>query len=409
MLSQQGIQQHLGTLGRSSLISDDKGLKIKGAAATNTLDDERGYSKIVQSRASYIYGVPAKGSINAIIKDNPRERLYVRPLAWTRVHLELLNVAFVEINEPTGIKANRNEGRRLGSGGGTEEQSPNEKGHCILDTTTKTRVARMSEFGSISNLGQKKIIRVMLAAFGIVPAYQPQTKHTIQDADLKGEEQEIAAIKSDGFFSPDGSPIKRDSFVLPNGTFIANDFAEVEFRFGKDIVSNGSMHPDGIFEQKSTGTYVAYVNFITTYYQRERYVARRSITRKNNRGLRGGGPRQRSITPQVAWEDPYIAGILVALAQEQRRRRVPVVEDIEEGTGQRVHAICTKGSGGCRLFVYTALIPDRFLDKLERPSEVCGNTGVIIRYFSMNFAQPLEAVDRLWLYWRNLGLISQDS
>ncbi|KAG6014794.1 hypothetical protein E4U43_006121 [Claviceps pusilla] len=90
------------------------------------------------------------------------------------------------------------------------------------------------------------------------------------------------------------------------------------------------------------------------------------------------------IIRRARCEDPYIAGILIALAQEQRRRGVAVVEDGEEhDAGQRVHAIGYQASDNAEVFIYTALIPDGFLN------------------------EPVEAADFLLLYWKTVGLVHE--
>ncbi|KAG5926974.1 hypothetical protein E4U42_002752 [Claviceps africana] len=343
-----------------------------------TLDEERGCSGHAQPRASYLIKKPVEGSVNAIILKNCRQRLFKSPIAWTTVHLDFLNIGFDRIDKPPqdGIVA-------VTEGGPREKrnipwQKPNRSYRlwCASEMIAK--------WPSLNFENQKRELREMLGHCGIDVADDYRTEPKIKDKDTgrRGEET-INAITHHGFNYID----KRTRTMA---------MARVGFQFGKKILRKGSVRPDGIFEQASTGTLIAYVNFSSVSVQREN--PSRSKGRTRNRS-------QRSTPPSKTHEDPYIAGILIALAQEQRRRQIPIV-DGEGGAGQRVHAIGAYERSTAELYIYTAVIYDGFLDKLERPYEFCESSRVSIQYFPLDFSQqPKEAADYLWLYWRSLGLV----
>ncbi|GAO18441.1 hypothetical protein UVI_02042450 [Ustilaginoidea virens] len=81
------------------------------------------------------------------------------------------------------------------------------------------------------------------------------------------------------------------------------------------------------------------------------------------------------LQPAVETEDPYIAGILIALAQEQRQAR-------GRASAERVRAIALPylKHFSTKAYFYTACIPKAFLDRLERPWEAGECDEVTVRY-----------------------------
>ncbi|KAG6011087.1 hypothetical protein E4U43_008510 [Claviceps pusilla] len=325
--------------------------------------------------SAHKFGQPANGSINAIIHQNCSQRLFVPPIAWTTAHLDFLNIGFDRLDEQPQTKAKQSESLQVGIATAEQSQSDNERLWLY-----------MQNLDGICAQSRKHIIREFLEPFGIEIAEQPRTESTPQVQDPEEEQGKIFAIQDNGFFFRVGGP----------GDYAA---ARVGFQFGKKIMSRASVRPDGIFKQKSTGRYIAYVQFDTISLRRKHHILFRNKKQSTKR-------QAQSILPSEMGEDPYIAGILVALAQEQRRRRVALVGDTEHSPGQMVHAIGVKQRVPGKLYIYTALIPDVFLDKLESPSEFCESPRVSIKYFLLDFTQPVQAANYLWLYWKEVGMIS---
>ncbi|KAK2593599.1 hypothetical protein QQS21_008687 [Conoideocrella luteorostrata] len=225
----------------------------------------------------------------------------------------------------------------------------------------------------------------MLAAFGVLPMQQSKIWKYIP---RNKEEEKSSAIRHDGL-----RLFHRKTGVLRE--------AKVDFRFGKRTVPGASVRPDGIFDtEQQRWPYVAYVNFETVSRQRDQYVfgAQNVEGRANVVILARGKKKLQAMEPATAWEDPYIAGILVALAQEQREqqrhagRRADGADADVDGS-QTVYAIGVPGGTAVELYLYAAVIPAEFLDKFEMPSEASECGGVVIRYYTVNLTEEKTAAD----------------
>ncbi|KAG8415643.1 hypothetical protein J3458_009472 [Metarhizium acridum] len=168
---------------------------------------------------------------------------------------------------------------------------------------------------------------------------------------------------------------------------------KVEFQFGDKTVNQ--LRPDGIFETNSGGPQlVAYANFET-------------ISTFRKRHSRGRARKLLMIQPAEACEDLYIIGILIGLAQLQRRRSGSR-EGCEAEGGQRATLMGIPTREAKWLYVYTTRIPDKFLAKLERPSQRSDCDRVVVRYESISLIEPQRAVRRMWLALRrNLPMLEQ--
>lgn len=83
--------------------------------------------------------------------------------------------------------------------------------------------------------------------------------------------------------------------------------------------------------------------------------------------------RLRNIQPTNEAEDPYVAAVLIALAQEQQRQRAEAAEKNEGASRKspnnfKVHALALSELRVPSLYFYTARIPSIFLDRLDNPS-----------------------------------------
>lgn len=158
-----------------------------------------------------------------------------------------------------------------------------------------------------------------------------------------------------------------------------------EFQFGKKTVD--TVRPDAIFETDSeTPQIVACAHFETISNLRKKYS-------------RGKAKKLQRIEPADAREDPYIASMLIALAQHQRRLARSREERVDVG-GQRVTVLGIPGRAARELNVYTTRIPEEFLVKLERPSQRSDCDRVVICHHSISLTEPQRAAGHLWLALR---------
>ncbi|QLI71584.1 uncharacterized protein G6M90_00g091280 [Metarhizium brunneum] len=299
---------------------------------------------------------PEAGSLNAILREHRVKRLYVPTIAWTGDQVRLLNMAFekvdVRISKPQQGPQQQGLGNKLDESLDAEQLREDERHWPSSDAIVATRGLLLEGADR-----QKLAMRALLAEFGFVPS---------------------RGTSANGFRSRNVSILKA---------------AKVEFQFGDKTVNH--LRPDDIFEMNSGGAQlVAYANFETI-----------SIFRK--RHSRGRARKLQLIQPAEACEDPYIMGILIGLAQHQQRRDGSQRECEGEG-GQRVTLMGIPTREEKRLYVYTTRIPDKFLAKLERPSQRSDCDRVVVKYESISLIEPQRAVRRMWLALRrNLPMLKQ--
>ncbi|KJK75785.1 hypothetical protein H634G_09149 [Metarhizium anisopliae BRIP 53293] len=294
---------------------------------------------------------PEAGSLNAILREHRVKRLYVPTIAWTGDQVRLLNMAFEKVDVRIS-KPQQSLGDKLGESVDAEQLREDERHWPSSDAIVATRGLLLEGADR-----QKLAMRALLAEFGFVPS---------------------RGTGANGFRSRNVSILKA---------------AKVEFQFGDKTVNH--LRPDDIFEMNSGGVQlVAYANFETI-----------SIFRK--RHSRGRARKLQLIQPAEACEDPYIMGILIGLAQHQQRRGGSQRECEGEG-GQRVTLMGIPTREEKRLYVYTTRIPDKFLAKLERPSQRSDCDRVVVKYESISLIEPQRAVRRMWLALRrNLPMLKQ--
>jgi hypothetical protein len=110
--------------------------------------------------------------------------------------------------------------------------------------------------------------------------------------------------------------------------------------------------------------------------------------------------QQRRVRPKNALEDPYIAAVLIAMAQARRQQTAGVVkhattvkvrpsghEEIKK-PGEvsqnlmetKVHLLALHSTGKPGLYFYTARIPNAILERLDHPSRSFDSSSVRISY-----------------------------
>ena len=106
--------------------------------------------------------------------------------------------------------------------------------------------------------------------------------------------------------------------------------------------------------------------------------------------------KEQSTRPERECEDPYIASILISLAQEQQARG-----DDKGKAGWRVHLLGIPETEAWEVYFYTATIPRALLEGLKKPMmpltlEPGEPLGFTIRYQSISLIKPRKAACLLW-------------
>lgn len=190
-------------------------------------------------------------------------------------------------------------------------------------------------------------------------------------------------------------------------------------RIGVDAVF--TWHPKTIPTQQSSSVdpVIAYLEMDTIHWRRRSYVfGPRKGARSSSPVIRIHTKQLQRMQPFRNYEDPYIAAVLLALAQEQRllARDQHDTATLEGGGGLgntdydasaykvrtqyrtyrhgnhkltfQVHALLTRGVGPSEVFIYTAQIPRWLLDMFDNPRESYLASGVRISYYRVPLSDP---------------------
>ncbi|KAM3520205.1 hypothetical protein MY4038_009516 [Beauveria bassiana] len=91
--------------------------------------------------------------------------------------------------------------------------------------------------------------------------------------------------------------------------------------------------------------------------------------------------KEKALQPTIAFQDPYICSLLIALAQAHRRSS-------PEAPGWKVLLLAVGGVGALRLYCYQSWVPAAFLRKLDEPSTAVACLDVVIRILTISLATP---------------------
>lgn len=122
------------------------------------------------------------------------------------------------------------------------------------------------------------------------------------------------------------------------------------FRFGGRTVTY--IRTDGIFSASLAAPFLAYIHLNTINALREKHVSTRLVRRPNWPVQAVQAKKLDSLRPLNKAEDPYIAAILIALAQEQRSqsRKVTCDDEVEAPTRPTNSRETETSSDGAALF-----------------------------------------------------------
>ncbi|PYH69194.1 uncharacterized protein BO88DRAFT_415123 [Aspergillus vadensis CBS 113365] len=307
-------------------------------------------------------------SIESFLRDNSRDRLYVPPIAWTLRHLRLLGCRFTL---QTSKRKERPHSQVVISDSPVHDlRKPN--------LPADLRRAMLQFGGRRTSEVRKTAIKEIVGAYGF--------------------------------------------------SRLSHSYESLSFYFRQQPVA--SVWTEGVFSRKSTGPSLAYVTFDGIQSRRSKFVHNSPGKGFNEPVFRTCDKKLRSLQPENTVEDPYIMGILVALAQEQRRHRQINEHDGEEaaecsimqrddghttnstssgtpppcGTdrsphncGQclRVAVLATSGVKDEGLYVYTASISVAFLRKFDEQWRSSPSPPVMIEYYSIPLRSPTKSLNKL--------------
>ncbi|KAK3369569.1 hypothetical protein B0T24DRAFT_362065 [Lasiosphaeria ovina] len=168
------------------------------------------------------------------------------------------------------------------------------------------------------------------------------------------------------------------------------DTSELFFRLGQHIAI--ALHPDGLFSHASSmgPPVLAYLNI-------EAIRARRLTGRRRA----GRQPKSQHPSSHPA-EDPYIAAMLIALAQAQHPRdQTDIPAEIE------VHLLVLQQTRKKRLYHHTALIPATLVRRLDHPAQAYMRSPVTITYRRIPLKPVHEMLQALHLALPGLAVATK--
>ncbi|KAK3938170.1 hypothetical protein QBC46DRAFT_356047 [Diplogelasinospora grovesii] len=283
-------------------------------------------------------------SINAIIREHCRSRLYVPPILWSSSHPRLLGCSFVA--KKIRLKAkSRQEGRKEGNVKDTAEERKQQNSETLRAATQL--------YECLSLEVKKLAVRELLAACDI-------------------------------------HPLNSDRLPL---------------RFNRSVVS--TLQTDGVYSSNSATPFLAYINLDTIVSLRRKYIHTPPCDRINPPVAALRQKKLRFLKPQVEAEDPYLVALAIALAQEQRQRQeqqqrqdVTTAEQTPKAqvptSCYKVHLLAIPGIDAETLYVYSAYIPSGFLDSFDMPSRSSLiSCNISILYYHIPLARPVTLLKTL--------------
>ncbi|KAK3369242.1 hypothetical protein B0T24DRAFT_357233 [Lasiosphaeria ovina] len=292
-------------------------------------------------------------SINAIMRQHPRARLYVRPALWTAQHLQLLDCHFI-------IAAQERRPKKE-----TEKR----------DASTVPPPRRRSLHAA--NLTSR------LQSASDVAAQTLAIVNLLDACDIY-----MFLLSGDGC-----------------GMRIPYMRTELSIYFNGRIAD--TLLTDGMFTCNGDIPVLACVNLDTARWMRDMTVNGRSPRQPNDPVSRIRQKKLDRLTPPIEAEDPYLVAVLIALAQEQRRQRPRAAKLSDSQTPRtasnaaeglvteepfRVCVIGVPAQTPKELHIYSSTIPASFLDRFDHPAQSFPSCPVQISYLSIPLTSPKRLV-----------------
>ncbi|TWU72924.1 hypothetical protein ED733_000603 [Metarhizium rileyi] len=297
------------------------------------------------------------GSLRDAIRQHPTQRLWVPSVAWIGLHLDILNVRF---------KARKSKSRR--------------RANWKTDASNGLDECRQS--------GDNNTIDAIEHGHS-----HPRNENSSRAADS------LQVVDEDKQFSI-------MSEILEVCGFSSDCFSSNWIGLDYDGKRAQHLWVNLLFTEQNEINLLAYIHLATLQRMREIYihksnplnVKRRKIPTPNEPVAEIRKKKLNRIKPAVETEDPQIASTLIALAQEQQRRRRELGETAGArytSSPERVFAIAFPVTPAPVMYFYEATIPYEFLQRLERPRETMACAGFTISYRSISLTVPMKALMRL--------------
>ncbi|KAK1749640.1 hypothetical protein QBC47DRAFT_354760 [Echria macrotheca] len=287
-------------------------------------------------------------SLHSILRDNETERLYTHPLQWSSRHLQLINCQFVRrtLNPKSTV---------------TGRKRP-------LEHPTDVKLAGLSE-----------------------QAIDRASRYLRQNCTTESKNSTVRQLLRDHGIDQH-SPT--DDLQLP-------------FCFNQRQVA--LLPTDGIFCNSSGQIVLAYLHLSTVKERRNPSIRPRRHARvqTNIPTTRLKHKAESSPRPTGELEDPYIAAVLIALAQQRRSNQHTTTLSGRNQNPERPTSPSGSASGaGDYLKVYVLVLPENnlqglyfysarvfttFLDRFEQPSRELPRCSLVISYHRVPFG-PKEMI-----------------
>ncbi|CAM1501620.1 Fc.00g036040.m01.CDS01 [Cosmosporella sp. VM-42] len=359
-------------------------LKIASDVASSTVQPEQPPSpkKLKPSSQPAVqYRIPEPLSINAIMREHRGTRLYIKPLYWTSTHLNLLDCHF---EQKKAEEHSSSLTRKQVTPKSSTEDHPNPEFQSE-DRLDAVKVATQNlEYRSTHPATQTLAVRGLLEAFGC-SSLRCQGHPAIM---FHFEDRPVSKLKVDWLFS----------------------------------------HP----HYGPLCAFIAYLNLCNMPRRRKESLGLSSrLAPRNLPGFRVKKKKVLKIKPSVELEDSYIVGVLISLAQEQRRwlelreaeeteqptsvgesesslvtaisttgsTETPTIEVVDKEPSEslpfKVYLVTTTSRNGLNaVHLYNADISTEFLDKFSNPYGYSKANPLVIEYQPLPLRDP-EAVSRI--------------
>ncbi|OAA38253.1 hypothetical protein BBO_07262 [Beauveria brongniartii RCEF 3172] len=148
-------------------------------------------------------------------------------------------------------------------------------------------------------------------------------------------------------------------------------------------------------------------NFDSISESRHRWVqGGESRARLYDRGDTAGdimrGKKLKALQPAKAHQDPYIRGLLIALAQAQRRQAAAPDDGVARW---RLCLLALPGAGARQLFCYRGWLPAAMPRRLDEPSAEVACPRVAIEVGTIDLTTRRDVARRVWELLREEELV----
>ncbi|KAH8808219.1 hypothetical protein F5884DRAFT_857761 [Xylogone sp. PMI_703] len=304
---------------------------------------------------------PESSSINDILRQHCRTRLYVPAIGWTSDQLQLLDCRF-SLKRMSPSKRSK------------ESTLPSQKsGHRNSQTQIEETYATRRQRNNLPHLAS-------VAAY----LFRPCT--------MEFRKSVIAELLSSHNIHPLKLPLsQKHCDSVPN-----IGLKLLPFFFGGRVVN--VLHTDGIFSYNSVIPDFAYVGFDTIHTLRHKYINVPPLKRQNLPVVTIREKKLHRLHPKKEAEDPYIIAILIALAQQNGRAKVQEQSRHKRQPleGNWMHTPLHPGTH----------IPPEFLDKFDMPSRFSPSRPVSVLYSCIYLSSPQQVIKQLDCALRTSGIPS---